>query len=257
MTVPLAAVEYGEGPPLAILHGLFGSGRNWASIAQRLAAHHRVVALDLRNHGASPWTDTMDYPAMAEDARAAMHALGYHRYALLGHSMGGKVAMVAALQHGAEVDRLIVADIAPVNYPPHHLAHVQAMRALDLADVKRRSEAEACLASSIPNPAERAFLVQNLVFEDGRARWRLNLAAIGQSMRRLGEFPDLPPTAVYDGPTLFIAGGQSDYLGSEHEPAIHRRFPQAEIARIDNAGHWLHAEQPQRFLAIVEEFLAS
>jgi esterase len=256
MTVPLAAVEYGKGPTLAILHGLFGSGRNWVSIAQRLAAHHRVVALDLRNHGASAWADTMDYPAMAEDARAALHARGYHRYALLGHSMGGKVAMVAALQHGAEVDHLIVADIAPVNYPLHHLAHVQAMRALDLANIKRRSEADARLAASIPNPAERAFLVQNLVFEGARPRWRLNLAAIAQAMRRLGEFPDLPPAAVYDGPALFIAGGQSDYLDPEHEPAIRRRFPTAEIARIDNAGHWLHAEQPQRFLAIVEEFLA-
>ena len=256
MTVPLAAVEYGEGPPLAILHGLFGSGRNWASIAQRLAAHHRVLALDLRNHGGSPWTDTMDYEEMADDVRATLHARGYRRYALLGHSMGGKAAMVAALLHGAEVERLAVVDIAPVNYPPHHLALVRAMRELDLDGINRRSEAEAGLAPSIPNPTERAFLVQNLVFEDGRARWRLNLAAIEQAMPRLGEFPDLPPTAVYDGPALFIAGGQSDYLRPGHEPAIRRRFPRAEIARIDNAGHWLHAEEPQAFLAIVERFLA-
>jgi esterase len=155
MTVPLAAVEYGEGPPLAILHGLFGSGRNWASIAQRLAAHHRVLALDLRNHGASPWADTMDYAVMADDVRATLHARGYRRYALLGHSMGGKVAMVAALQHGAEVERLVVVDIAPVNYPPHHLAYVRAMRELDLANIKRRSEADAGLAPSISDPAER------------------------------------------------------------------------------------------------------
>ena len=255
MTVPLAAVEYGEGPPLAILHGLFGSGRNWTSIAQRLAAHHRVLALDLRNHGASPWSDRMDYAEMAEDVCAALHARGYDRYALLGHSMGGKAAMVAALQHGAEVERLVVVDIAPVDYPPHHLAHVRAMRELDLAGIKRRSEAEARLAAAIPDPAERAFLVQNLVFEDGRARWRLNLAAIEQAMRGLGEFLDLPPTA-YDGPALFIAGGQSDYLLPEYEPAIHRRFPSAEIVRIDDAGHWLHAERPEAFLAIVEGFLS-
>jgi esterase len=255
MTVPLAAVEYGEGPPLAILHGLFGSGRNWASIAQRLAAHHRVLALDLRNHGASPWADTMDYAVMADDVRATLHARGYRRYALLGHSMGGKVAMVAALQHGAEVERLVVVDIAPVNYPPHHLAFVRAMRQLDLANIKRRSEADAGLAPSISDSAERAFLVQNLLFEDGRARWRLNLAAIEQAMPRLGEFPALPPAAAYDGPALFIAGGQSDYLCPGHESAIRRLFPRAEIARIDNAGHWLHAEQPGSFLAIVEPFL--
>ena len=255
MTVPLAAVEYGEGPPLAILHGLFGSGRNWASIAQLLAAHHRVVALDLRNHGAAPWANTMDYDQMADDVRATLHARGYHRHALLGHSMGGKVAMVAALQHGAEIERLVVVDIAPVNYRPHHLAHVQAMRGLDLAGIKRRSEADAGLAPAIPDSAERAFLLQNLVFEDGRARWRLNLAVIEQAMPRLGEFPELPPTAAYDGPALFIAGGQSDYLRPGHESAIRRLFPQAEIARIDNAGHWLHAEQPGAFLAIVEPFL--
>src|SRR5438105_7073158 len=255
MTVPLAAVEYGEGPPLAILHGLFGSGRNWTSIAQRLAAHHRVLALDLRNHGASPWSDRMDYAEMAEDVCAALHARGYDRYALLGHSMGGKAAMVAALQHGAEVERLVVVDIAPVDYPPHHLAHVRAMRELDLADLRRRSEAEARLAAAIPDPAEHAFLAQNLVFEDGRARWRLNLVAIEQAMRGLGEFPDLPPTA-YDGAALFIAGGQSDYLLPEYEPAIRRRFPRAEIVRIDDAGHWLHAEQPEAFLAIVEGFLS-
>src|SRR5256885_529009 len=218
MIVPLAAVEYGEGPPLAILHGLFGSGRNWTSIAQRLAKQHRVVTLDLRNHGASPWADTMDYEEMAADVRATLHARGYHRYALLGHSMGGKVAMVAALQHGAEVERLVVVDIAPVNYPPHHLALVQAMRELDLAGIERRSEADARLAGSIRNPAERAFLVQNLLFEDGRARWRLNLAAIEQAMPKLGEFPDLPPTAIYNGSALFVAGGQSDYLRPEHAP---------------------------------------
>ena len=130
------------------------------------------------------------------------------------------------------------------------------MRELDLAGIERRSEADARLAGSIRNPAERAFLVQNLLFEDGRARWRLNLAAIEQAMPKLGEFPDLPPTAIYNAPALFIAGGQSDYLRPEHAPAIRRRFPSAKIVRIGNAGHWLHAEQPQAFLSIVEPFLS-
>jgi len=255
MTVPLTAVEYGAGPPLAILHGLFGSGRNWATIAQRLAAHHRVIAVDLRNHGGSPWAATMDYREMAEDVRMTLQERGYERFALLGHSMGGKVAMIAALEHGAEIERLIVADIAPVPYAPHHLGHVRRMRELDLAQIKRRSDADAALAPAIPDPAERAFLLQNLVFENGKARWRLNLAAMEREMPRLVGFPALPSDHAYDGPALFVAGGRSDYLRPGHEPAIRHLFSNAEIAVIDNAGHWLHTEQPAAFLAIVEAFL--
>jgi len=255
MIVPLAAVEYGAGPPLAILHGLFGSGRNWASMAQRLAAHHRVIAIDLRNHGASPWAETMDYREMAEDVRATLQARGYDRFALLGHSMGGKVAMTAALEHGAAVERLIIVDIAPVAYAAHHLGHVRAMRELDLADIKRRSDADAALAPAIADAAERAFLLQNLILEDGRARWRLNLEAIEREMPRLIDFPAIPAGRTYDGLSLFVGGGRSDYLRPEHEPVIRRLFPNAEIANIENAGHWLHAEQPTAFLAVVEAFL--
>lgn len=256
MAVRLVAVEYGEGPPLAILHGLFGSARNWAGIAQRLAAHRRVIALDLRNHGASPWADSMDYAVMAEDVRETLHALGCRRCALLGHSMGGKVAMLAALKNRDAVERLVVADIAPVEYAARHLPYVRAMRALDLASIRRRGEADAPLAPAIPDPAERAFLLQNLVFDGPTARWRLNLAAIERAMPALGGFPALPPGTAYDGPALFVAGGGSDYLGPEHEPATRRLFPNARIVRIANAGHWLHAEQPRAFLDAVEPFLA-
>jgi pimeloyl-ACP methyl ester carboxylesterase len=260
MTVPLHAVESGAGPPLAILHGLFGSGRNWASIAQHLAAHRRVIAFDLRNHGASSWADTMSYGEMADDVRASLHSRGYDRYALLGHSMGGKAAMTAALGHGDEVERLIVVDIAPAAYPSRHLGYVQAMRRLDLARIKRRSEADARLAPEIPDPAERAFLVQNLVFENGEARWRLNLEAIEREMPRLVGFPEISAGRSYDGrsydgPALFVAGGRSDYLRPEHEQAIRRLFPKAQIAEIDNAGHWVHAEQPAAFLSIAAPFL--
>jgi esterase len=255
MIVPLAAVEYGAGPPLAILHGLFGSGRNWASMAQRLAAHHRVIAIDLRNHGASPWAETMDYREMAEDVRATLQARGYDRVALLGHSMGGKVAMTAALEHGAAVERLIVADIAPVAYAVRHLGQVRVMRELDLANIKRRSDADAALAPAIPDAAERAFLLQNLVFEDGRARWRLNLEAIEREMQRLVGFPAIQAGRTYDGPCLFVAGSRSDYLRPDHEAVIRRLFSNAEITNIENAGHWLHAEQPTAFLAVVEAFL--
>jgi esterase len=255
----LAAVEYGAGaaPPLAILHGLFGSSRNWTTIAQRLAARRRIIAIDLRNHGASPWADAMDYGEMAEDVRATLHALGIHRFMLLGHSMGGKAAMVAALRHGAEIDRLVVVDIAPVAYEPRHLGHVRAMRALDLAAIRRRSEADAALAPAVPDTAERAFLLHNLVFEEGRAHWRLNLAAIERAMPDLVGFPAPPAGSAYRGPALFVAGGGSDYLLPAYESTIRQFFPAAQIARINNAGHWLHAEQPQVFLDLVESFLTA
>src|SRR5947208_538712 len=255
MIVPLAAVEYGAGPPLAILHGLFGSSRNWASMAQRLAAHHRVITIDLRNHGGSPWADTMGYGEMAEDVLSTMRAHGYDHFALLGHSMGGKVAMIAALEHGTAVERLIVADIAPVAYAVRHLGQLKAMRELDLTAIKRRSDADAALAAAIPDAAERGFLLQNLILENGRVRWRLNLSTIEHEMPRLVGFPAVPAGRTYDGPTLFVAGELSAYLRPEHEPPIRHLFPHAEIANIDNAGHWLHAEQPAAFLAIVEGFL--
>ena len=255
MSVPLYAVEYGAGPALAILHGLFGSGRNWASVAQRLAAQHRVIAFDLRNHGASPWTNTMTYGEMADDVRASLHSRGYSRYALMGHSMGGKAAMIAALAHGNEVERLVIVDIAPVTYPARHLSYVEAMRQLDLAGINRRSEADTRLAAAIPDAAERAFLVQNLIIENGEARWRLNLGAIEREMPDLIGFPEIPAGRRYDGPTLFVGGGRSDYLRPEHEPQIRMLFPRAEIKRVDNAAHWVHAEQPAAFLSIVVPFL--
>jgi esterase len=255
MTIRLAAVEYGDGPVLAVLHGLFGSARNWDSISRRLAAKRRVIAFDLRNHGASAWADGMGYPEMAADIRAALQERGHRHYALLGHSMGGKLAMVAALRHPDEVERLVVVDIAPVTYPPRHLGYVQAMQNLDLSAVTRRGEANARLAAAVPEPAERGFLLQNLLFENGRARWRLDLAAIERAMPALVGFPPIEPGAVYSGPALFVAGDRSDYVRPELEPAIRRLFPAAEIRRIENAGHWLHAEQPDAFAAIVEPFL--
>src|ERR1700722_14106914 len=152
MAVTLEAAEFGDGEPVAILHGLFGSGRNWASIAQRLGEHNRVIAFDLRNHGRSPWSETMGYAEMAEDVHGAMAARGHRRYALIGHSMGGKIAMVLALSDPAAVERLVVVDIAPVTYPVPYLAYVRAMRALDLGTVSRRRDADAALARTIADP---------------------------------------------------------------------------------------------------------
>jgi esterase len=256
MIALVAAAEYGEGTPVAILHGLFGSGRNWTSIAQRLGERHHVIAFDLRNHGASPWAATMDYPEMADDLSAAMQARGHHHYALIGHSMGGKVAMVAALKRSEEVDRLVIVDIAPVAYPIPFLAYIRAMRDLDLGTITRRRDADAQLAKVIANSAERGFLVQNLMFEDGAPRWRLNLAAIETAMPTLAGFPLFPPGTIYRGPTLFVAGGKSRAVLPEYEPSIRSLFPRTDLVRIADAGHWVHAEQPAAFLAAVELFLA-
>ncbi len=256
MALALAAAEYGAGPPLAILHGLLGSGRNWATMAQRLAVRHRVVAFDLRNHGVSPWAETMGYDEMAEDVRRAMAARGHRGFAAIGHSMGGKVAMTLALSDGAAVERLVVVDIAPVAYPLHHLDLVRQLRRLDLTQIARRRDTDEHLAATIPDAAERAFLLQNLVFEDGKPAWRANLAAIERNMAALADFPARPPETAYRGPALFVAGMASDYVRAGDETTIERLFPRAEITRIDRAGHWLHAERPEAFLDIAGPFLA-
>jgi esterase len=256
MAVELAASEYGEGPPVAILHGLFGSGRNWRSIAQQLALRHHILAFDLRNHGGSPWADGMSYREMVEDLRAAFDRRRIVRPALLGHSMGGKVAMLAALLYPAEVDRLVAVDIAPAPNPPTLLSYVRALRAADLAGVTRRSEADTKLAAAVPNAAERAFLLQNLVVGDGTAHWRLNLEAIEREFPDIVGFPELPANTAYGGPTLFVAGARSNYIRQDHEPIIRRLFPRARITRIDGAGHWVHAEQPKSFIETVSPFLA-
>jgi esterase len=256
MSLALAASEYGKGRPLLVLHGLFGSGRNWAGIAQHLAATRQIIALDLRNHGGSPWAPTMSYREMADDVLAFIRARGFDSVDLLGHSMGGKVAMIAALAAPDQVERLIAVDVAPVAYKPTLDAYVRAMRAVDLTAVTRRGDVDPLLAEAVPNAAERGFLLQNLLFEDGKPRWRINLPVLEREMPDIAGFPDALPAAAYPGPALFVAGGASSYIRPEHEASIHRLFPRAEIVRIPNVGHWVHAEAAEAFLAIVEPFLA-
>jgi pimeloyl-ACP methyl ester carboxylesterase len=257
MTVELAAAEYGAGPSVAILHGLFGSGRNWRSVAQHLAARHRVLTFDLRNHGASPWADGMSYAELVEDLQVSFRARRLDHAALLGHSMGGKVAMLMALLHPDEVDRLVIVDIAPAANPPNLLAYIRAMRAVDLRGVTRRAEVDTPLVATVPDPAERAFLLQNLVIGENSTRWRLNLQVIERDFPQIVSFPDLPAGTAYRGPALFVAGDRSNYIQPEHEAAIRRLFPQARIIRIEGAGHWVHAEQPQAFLQAVAPFLSA
>lgn len=253
----LHAVETGAGPPLVILHGLFGAAQNWTAVAKRLAGRHRVIAADLRGHGASPHHPQLDYPALAADVAALIEARAGGRAAVLGHSMGGKAAMWLALTRPELIERLVVVDIAPVTYRPRLLAHVAALRALPLWPGMRRAEADAALAAAIPDPAERAFLLLNLrIAPDGTPGWRLDLAAIERAVPTLSAFPDPPAGARYDGPVLVVAGERSDYVRPDHYGRILALFPRAAIAVVPGAGHWVHAEAPEAFLRAVEPFLA-
>ncbi|MEM9009825.1 MAG: alpha/beta fold hydrolase [Pseudomonadota bacterium] len=239
-------------PPLLIAHGLFGSARNWNTVAKRLAERRQVVAVDMRNHGQSFWSAETGYAPMAEDLGRVMQDLG-PTVDLLGHSMGGKAAMMLALGGQARLGKLIVADIAPVGYGHSHADHVAAMQGVDLSAVERRSDADRQMAAAVPDRAVRAFLLQSLDIGEDGTRWRLNLEALGAGMADLVGWPAVE--GRHDGPTLFLRGGRSDYVGPEHAPAIHAQFPGAEIQEIADAGHWLHAEAPDAFVAAVEAFL--
>lgn len=251
----LASTTYGattSHPPLLIVHGLFGSGRNWGSIAKRLALRRQVVTVDMRNHGQSGRSPSHDYHAMAADLAGTVAAHG-GRMDVLGHSMGGKAAMVLALTEPERVGRLIVADIAPVGYDHDQMGYIEAMRSLDLPSVARRSDADAALAERVPEAAVRSFLLQSLAIEDGRAQWRLNLDALAAEMPAILGFPEI--AARFAGPTLFLTGGASNYVRPEHRARILQLFPAATHELLPGAGHWLHADAPAAFIAAVERFL--
>lgn len=255
MPIPLHVTALGDGPPLLVLHGLFGSGGNWSSIARRLAATHRVLLADLRNHGDSPHDPRMDYAAMAEDVSALIAAHG-GRAAVLGHSMGGKVAMVLALTEPERVSRLVVVDIAPLAYPPAFRPYADAMAAIPLTPGLRRAEAEAALRASVPDPSVRAFLLQNLRLGAGIPTWRCNLPVITEALETLSGFPDLPADARWPGDALFVAGERSPYIDARGRAAAVARFPAAAFVVVPGAGHWVQAEAPEAFLRAVEPFLA-
>jgi pimeloyl-ACP methyl ester carboxylesterase len=248
----LRTVTLGEDtahPPILIAHGLFGSARNWGVIAKRLSETRRVVTVDMRNHGESPWTDSHGYPDLAADLAEVIAAIG-GQADVLGHSMGGKAAMVLALQHPESVRRLIVADIAPVAYRHTQQHLVDAMRAVDLSAVTTRGDADRQLAAHVEAEGVRAFLLQSLDVK-GR-RWRLNLDTLERDMALILGWPDV--AGQFDGPALFLTGALSDYVRPEHRPAIKALFPQAKFAKIPGAGHWLHADRPRAFEAAIAAF---
>ncbi len=253
-TVELAFEELGDSNnrPLIILHGFFASSRNWRQIAQRLAARFHIYLPDIRNHGASPHDPLMNYPAMTADLLRFIDQRGLETVSLLGHSMGGKVAMWLALTNPDKVDKLIVADIAPVSYKHSFDNTVSALKALPLAEISNRKQAETLLATQIPELGYRQFLLQNLILKDGRYCWRIDLDIFQRMAPNIAAFPNADHLSPFTGKALFIAGADSDFIKPEDVKSL---FPDAVLSSIANAGHWLHVQQPDMFTALVEDFL--
>ncbi len=244
-----------DAPPLVIVHGLYGSGRNWGVIARRLADIRDVITVDMRNHGESPRFPTQTYPDMAADLAEVIENLGAP-VDLLGHSMGGKAAMQLALTQGALIRRLIVADIAPVAYGHDQSHHARAMRALDLTGVTSRGEADRRLAATVEDAGLRAFFLQSLDLKaSGGPRWRLNLDVLEAEMKGIVGWPGTQ--GRFDGPTLFLTGAESHYVLPEYRETIRALFPKARFAKLPGAGHWLHADKPREFEETVRVFLTA
>lgn len=239
-------------PPLLIAHGLFGSGRNWGVIARRLADSRVVITVDMRNHGDSPRFATQSYTEMAADLAEVIMAAG-GLADVLGHSMGGKSAMVLALTQGTLIRKLVVADIAPVAYGHDQSQNVAAMAGLDLAGLSSRAEADQRLSKTIADPALRAFFLQSLDVRASPPSWRLNLPVLASWAPHIVGWPGTK--GQFAGPALFLSGVQSTYVLPEHRALILSQFPKACFARIPGAGHWLHAEKPREFEAAVRIFL--
>jgi esterase len=247
----------GEGAPIILLHGLFGSWQNLGTIARNLATDHRVYCLDLRNHGRSPHTELMNYALMSADVYRFMQQKEIARAHVLGHSMGGKTAMQLALNYPGLVDKLIIADIAPVPYPPHHETIIAGLLSMDLTRLQSRAEAEAHLAAYVKELPVRQFLLKNLV-KTGAANftWRMNLAAIVANYEAIMAGQNAP-NGPFPEPVLFIKGGDSDYITAKHAQAVAQFFPKAVMRIIPATGHWLHAEKPALFMQIVRRFLTN
>lgn len=249
----LNTIEYGTpgaAPSILIVHGLFGSARNWGVIAKRLSQDRHVVVVDMRNHGDSPWFDSHTYAGMAGDLAEVIADMPGGVADVVGHSMGGKAAMVLALQNPAAVNRLIIADIAPVAYSHTQSHNIKAMQAVDLHHIESRQDAKQSL--DIDNDGVAAFLLQSLDMKN--RRWTLNLEVLERDMPDIIGFPAV--TGMFEKPVLFLSGATSDYVLPDHRGVIKDLFPQARFAKIPGAGHWLHAERPREFEAAVRVFLS-
>lgn len=242
----------GQGQPLILLHGLFGSGNNWATVAKHFAQHYQVISVDLRNHGSSPHSATQSYANMADDLLELCDALSLEDIHLVGHSLGGKVAMQFAVQQANRIDKLIVVDMAMRAYADAHTHLIDAMLDIDLSTLQSRHEVDKILSSSIPQTAVRQFLLMNLIKSDSGLAWRINLAALRANYPGLQQA--ICENACYEKPCLFIRGEHSDYVRHADTEQIKASFIKAQFASLPT-GHWVHAEQPQAFMEVVGTFL--
>tara|TARA_R110002049_G_scaffold301732_1_gene494071 strand:- start:3118 stop:3882 length:765 start_codon:yes stop_codon:yes gene_type:complete len=243
----------GKGQPIVILHGLFGSSDNWRGIAKQLSTRAQVITVDLRNHGRSPHSQKITYALMADDLAELFELLKLGKVDIIGHSMGGKVAMTFSQRYPQWLRKLVVVDMAPRQYHDEHSAIFRALLALDLSLYATRNDVDEALKIALPNKAVRQFLLMNLALNQQNLSWQINLQALYDNYSELLE-------AVCEDETItmtscFIRGGQSSYVGEEDEDLIRTCFPYAELVTIEQAGHWIHADAPQQFLTKITEFL--
>ncbi len=244
----------GSGFPLIILHGLLGSSDNWRAISKRLSPSYKIYSVDLRNHGRSPHSEMMTYPAMADDLRELLELEKVSECHLVGHSLGGKVAMQFATSHPNRVSKLVIVDIAPKGYPPSQRPILAALEKLELKRFGTFGEIDAALAPAIPEISVRQFLMKNIArVSSGGFQWRIDLASIAKNYDQLTK--PIIAAGSYDKPALFVRGGRSDYIAETDQPSIQAIFTRAEFATIATAGHWVHAEASDEFLQILTAFL--
>ena len=245
----------GEGRPLLVLHGFLGSSDNWRAMRKRFASTYKVFCLDQRNHGNSPHSDIMDYTVMAEDLREFLAEQSLSNVCLLGHSMGGKVAMQFASESPEMVAKLVIVDISPKAYPPSHQPILQAMQDLQLHALKTYGEAEAALSTNISDASLRKFVLKNLMRDtNGEFRWRIGLDSLAANYDQL-----IKPPAIsnrFDKRTSFIRGALSNFIADQDLAFIREYFPRAEFHTIPNAGHWVHIDAPEEFYRVVDEYLS-
>ncbi len=241
------------GTPLLLIHGLFGSADNWRGIARHLSKTRQVISVDLRNHGRSFQHPQQNYPLMAADIADVLTELEIDKVHILGHSIGGKVAMQFAIDYPQLLDKLIVVDIALRSYPDSHSQIFENLMSVNLAQFRQRNEVDKAMAAMIPDRAVRSFLLMNLILQDDQLDWRINLNHLFCNYPSL--LQAITPTAPIVQPTLFISGGDSDYIGTEDRQQIRQWFSNVQLLRIANAGHWVHADKPEAFCQTVESFL--